>query len=156
MSEIRYRPEQETSLPSYLHVDEEHKAALESLHMDLESGIEDPEEAREAIIKIREYEDPILTVPKEYFQKINAQGYIEAVPDWTNNKLITATLGRQPYNPDGENTRVHLRIKSHIPVEPRFVGKGSKGHSAQTFFTGIVSVKNRSRLFLDKDVDILN
>lgn len=126
---------------------------LHSLQQQLEEGIVDYEDAVDALEKLRKLTGAIITVPNQYRQEIERQGYLEAHETYIPGmKVLAGMVGRKPLKVDSDD-RFRVNVHDNIPLEPRFTGKPT--HNKPAAFHGVFVVK-KNKLFLGSEADILS
>jgi len=139
-----------------LELNEREIEKLNNIRKELESGLSQ-DEAEEKIDELRSITSPVISVPQEYLNEIVARGYMEAVPNWTGHKIITATIGRKPFI-RGEEKRVFFKVKPHIKVVPKFTEVERNLDKSKSFiFHGAVVVlpEHGQQLLLGRDLEQL-
>ena len=107
------------------------------------------EEAKELIEDLTEkgiY--PILTIPREYWQKIKKQGAgISAKETWIpGEKIIVGSLGVEPYS-GHEKDRAVLQVEVETnDLEPRTTGKDLTYSGIVVFRKGFIPLENITQL----------
>ncbi len=146
--ESRTVPPLASGLPYYLTLESqgltrEDINELNALQSALVNGVDDIDDAHDVIDALREYTDPIISVPYEYLGGIEQNNRIDAVQTWDYHKLLVDTLGRPPYKED--MGRALFRVKRHVRVVPRMTGPNN-------IFRGIVGI-DKDTLVLGRDVE---
>tara|TARA_Y100000310_G_scaffold345189_1_gene462502 strand:+ start:2721 stop:3104 length:384 start_codon:yes stop_codon:yes gene_type:complete len=95
-------------------------------------SIESVDEAEEFIANRLESGDmPVVTVPKEYADAL--ENGLDAHTTWIPDlKIISATLGRDPYLPDEDRVVVRIKDINVEHVHPRFTGPDKHFHGVVT------------------------
>lgn len=123
------------------------KAVSADLKKQLVDGVE-IEDARDVLDKLREVDDPVITIPMKYYDQVMKAGYIEAHETAIGHKLIAGTIGVEPLEKAGE-LRFVVRVKNKdIEFSPRATGRDKQFH-------GVV-VSNKDLLVIGRDIEIIS
>lgn len=123
----------------------EHERSAEE--MDLRRGIDNPDEARDYIQKLRDAgTHPVISVPREFVETLQKEGAAKARETWIPKLAVLAgTIGVPPYSPE-PNRIFYEVVNPDTRIEPRFTGKDKKFHGIVWFPQGIISIDDLREL----------
>lgn len=137
---------------------------FEALLGDLEDGEQIPEEdllwatekgidsltgAKQALIELREYRDPIITVPAMYADELRSEGKMNAHMTWDNTKAIRGRVNVE-YEGLEDEPRIAFKVLPHVKLQPRFTTKSTDNKPK---FYGVFEVDpNNPPLIIGQDI----
>ncbi|HMQ02176.1 MAG TPA: hypothetical protein PKD79_03895 [Candidatus Doudnabacteria bacterium] len=112
-------------------------------------GIDSVKAAKQALKELREYRDPVITVPQRYWESVREAGQMDAHTTWDNTQAIRGRIN-SAYVGHEDEPRLVYKVLPHVQLHPRFT---TTSKSKTPKFYGVFEVDaNSIPLVIGRDI----
>ncbi len=114
-----------------------------------ELGIDSLKASKQALVELKNFCDPVITVPEEYWDSLYAAGKMTAHMTWDGQKAIRGRINKT-YIGTEDRPRAIFKVLPHVKISPRFT---TNGKNSPPKFYGVFEVdSNNLPLVIGKDI----